>query len=99
MDKQILFTVTPEIFYKNIENAVRKVLTEKENKEFEKKLFNRKQASEMLNIHATTLTNKIIAGYLKTTADDKHITGLEINRFLGQQANKKTVSNGNIETA
>jgi len=99
MEKQILFTETPEKFYQNIEKAVRKVLNEKENNEFEKQLFNRKQASEIFNIHPTTLTNKIDAGYIKTTPDGKFISGAEINRYLGIADNKKAVSNGNLETA
>ena len=89
------FEFLQPMIYKSIETYFKN----KENADFEKQIFNKTQTAEKLGRSYGFITNLINAGYLKTTADGKHITGLEINNYLGITDNKKTVSNGNIETA
>jgi len=90
MEKQVSYTFTPEEHLLHIEKLIRKVISETKEKTFEKNIFSINKAAEILNIHATTLSNKIQAGYINTTADGKTISGAEINRFL-YQSDKETI--------
>ena len=94
-NKLIFIQITPEQLNNIIETGLRKVLSEKENIEFEKQLFSINRTAKMFNIHASTLNKKIQAGFIETTPDGKHITGAQINKYL---QNKNAVSD-NKETA
>ncbi len=82
-----------------INKGINEYFENKENKEFEKKTFNISETEKIINCSYNFVKKLIQDGYLKTTADGKFITGLEINKYLGITDNKKTVSNGNVETA
>lgn len=77
-----------ETFFKN-----------KENSEFENKIFNITETSKEIGKTYNFVVSLIKKGFLKTTKDGKFITGLEINNYLGLSDNKNAVSNGNSETA
>jgi len=71
-----------EILRPLIENTIQKALAEKENKEFEKKIFNITQTAELIGKSYNFVSNLIKEGYLETTADGKHVSGKEINKYL-----------------
>ena len=86
--------VMPKLQLKNfievtIENTLRKILNETENKEYAKKLFTINQASKELGRHRDTIVKMIKADYIKTTPDGKYISGAEIMNY---KQNKKADS-------
>lgn len=67
-----------------IKSTLEKFFNEKEKNDFEKKIFNITQTKEILGKTYGWVVNRIEDGTLKTTIDGKHITGKEINRYLGE---------------
>ena len=71
-----------EVFKLMIKQTITDYFNKKENKEFEKKIFNITQTAEIIGKAYNFVSDRIKDETLKTTADNKHITGKEINRFL-----------------
>ncbi len=88
------FEFLPGLIYESIENY----FDNKEKKGFEKKIFNISETAKEIGKSYNFVSSLMKKGYLKTTKDGKHISGKEINRYLGIQ-NKDAVSNSKIETA
>lgn len=73
-----------EILKPIIKETIDSYFIEKEKKEFEMKIFNITQAAEIFGKAYNWVSDRMKDGTLKTTSDGKHISGKEINRFLGQ---------------
>jgi len=87
------FEFLPEM----IENTIEKYFNNSTNKEFEKKIFNIQQTANEIGKSYNFVVSLMKKGYLKTTKDGKHITGKEINNYLGFVDNKKAVSDSKFE--
>ena len=69
-----------------IKESIVTTLTELSKKEFEKKIFNIKQASGLLGKSRNWVSDRMKNGTFITTSDGEYISGKEINRYLGLNA-------------
>lgn len=67
-----------------IQESLESYFIKKEKNDFEMKLYNITQTAEMLHKTYNWVVARINDGTFKTTIDGKHITGKEINRYLGE---------------
>lgn len=73
-----------EMFAPIIERTLKNYFDKKNKNDFEKKIFNITQTKEILGKTYNWVADRIKDGTLKTTIDGKHVTGKEINRYLGE---------------
>ena len=71
-----------EILKPIIKESIVETLTDLKNKEFEKKIHNITETAQIMGKSYNFVDGLIKKGLLKTTNDNKHVTGKEINRFL-----------------
>lgn len=84
--KTINFSFSPEDFKKEIEDALRKVLSEFNDEKFDKQLYSINHvAKNILKISWSTLDKKIKEGLIRTTPDGKFIPGSEITKYLNEE--------------
>ena len=67
-----------------IKEIMEDLFNKRENNEYEKRIFNVQQTSNEIGKSYNFVVKLIKTGYLKTTTDGKHVTGKEINRYLGE---------------
>jgi len=79
-----------------INKGIETYFNTKENKAFEKKIFNITETAKEIGKSYNFVVSLIKKGYLKTTKDGKHTSGKEINNFLNDQY--KNVNTRNKET-
>ena len=70
-----------------IKGIMEELYEKRENNEYEKRIFNIQQTSNELGKSYNFVVSLIKKGYLKTTKDSKHVSGKEINRYLGEHNN------------
>ncbi len=73
-----------EILKPIIEQSIIKTLTNLQEKEYERKIFNFTQAAKEIGKSYNFTRNLVNKGFLKTTIDNEHITGKQINEYLGE---------------
>ena len=73
-----------EAFKPMIEETIKSCFIEQKNKDFEKQVFTVTQVKKMLGKSYNWVKSKIKDGTLKTTSDGEHISGKELNRYLGE---------------
>jgi len=67
-----------------IKESVKEEFETHREKEFEKRIYNISETAKILKKSYNYVSNQIKSGNLKPTADGKHISGKEINRYLGE---------------
>ncbi len=73
-----------EIIEPIIKKTIDEYFIEKEKRDFEKQIFTVTQVKTMLGKSYNWVKSKIKDRTLKTTSDGEHISGKELNRYLGQ---------------
>jgi len=77
-----LIVITKEELSNLIDNSIKKAIAESNKNNFDVKTYSINKAAKILNMHADTLRKKINAGFVKTTADGKKISGVELENYL-----------------